>query len=167
MLFYYFKSKLGLYEYLCTYASEFMRSYFGVLAEQNNFDYLEHYRHMVGIKLQAYQENPYIFEFYTMLLMHPENLEVSETVASMYEEVQLLQTQIMRRLYEEGNTSLFREDMKEQKIKDYISWFFEGYSQNILTKLKGKVLSDVDLDPYWAEYDEIMEDLKILFYKNS
>lgn len=168
MLFHYFGSKLGLYEYLCTYAADFMRQYFADLQERlEGLDFIEQYQKMTKIKLGAYTKNPCIFEFFTTLYLHPENVQVSETTQQQYGRVIKLRKSAMHFLYSTDNTHCFREDMEPARIKSYIAWLLDGYSQKILADLEGKSLADMDLSPYWQEFDGILADMKTLFYKTD
>jgi len=75
MLFYYFGSKLELYNFLLEYAVSFFNQYFGKLrAKPANSDFFEQYKIAGKIKLKAYAANPYIFEFYTKIFYNPEDL---------------------------------------------------------------------------------------------
>lgn len=168
MLFHYFGNKLGLYEYLFSEAYEFIRTFFGDVTKQIQvLDYIEQYSCTTKTKLRAYTANPYIFEFFTMLFIHPENIEVSEKVKSLYEEILSLRNQVLYAISSAGDTSRFRDDMDENRIKEYISWVVEGYSNDLLKKLDLEAFADIDLDPYWVEFDVILADLKKLFYKNK
>lgn len=168
MLFHYFGSKLGLYEYLFTYSTEFLKTYFENMHVQiKGLDYIEQYRYMTQIKLRAYTENPYVFEFYSMLISRPENTEVSTETKALYEGVCKIQAHLYTALDESKETSGFRDDMAANKIKTYVAWFFEGYTQSLISALSGKDLADMDLGPYWTEFNDILGDLKKLFYKHK
>jgi len=41
----------------------------------------------------------------------------------------------------------------------------KGYEQDLREAFRGKKLSEVDLTPYWQEFDEYLAVLKTCFYK--
>lgn len=166
MIFHYFDTKLGLFEYLIEYAYDFFYSWFGNLKTKiENSDYIAQYHCVTKIKLKAYQEQPFVFEFLTMMFMHPENIEISEKVLTCYEKTMVMRNKAFADLQHSQNTTFFRDDIDTEKAKKYISWFIEGYTQNLLANLGGKPLADMDIDNYWDEFDDILVDLKKLFYK--
>lgn len=166
MLFRYFGSKKGLFEYLVAYTMDFLSRWFGDLfAEMDGLDYIAQYRLMTRIKLRAYQENAGAFEFLAVLLLHPENLSVSDRAKAMYDEITALRAKALAALSEADNTFCFRTDMDAGKIKKYVAWMVEGYTQELLAVFAQKPLAETDTEPYWAEFDNILDDLKRLFYQ--
>lgn len=165
MVFHYFGSKQGLFEYLTDYANGRIDWWFGKLDDEiRALDYIEQYRRITKIKLESYIEEPHVFEFYTMLFMHPENMDVSDKVKHDYEKFSTMRAEALASLKNGKNTQLFRADIDREKAKKYIAWLVDGYSQQLLAALSGKALVDMDLDPYWKEFDEILDDMKQLFY---
>lgn len=166
MVFHYFGNKLGLYEFLSEFAGDFVRKYFGDLENQmKDLDFIERFQFMTKVKLQAYTDNPYVFEFFTMSYLHPVNVSVSEKTMALWNEIYALREHMLSSENFPKEGTRFRKDLDLIKTKNYIMWIFEGYSQDILKKIKGKSLADVDLDPYWKEFDEILNDLRMLFYQ--
>lgn len=166
MVFHYFGSKRGLFEYLATYACAAVRGWFGGLEEEiGGLDYIEQYRKLTQIKLRAYLEQPYLFEFLTILYTQPESMQVSEKARADFEETMLLRTSAQAAIDQAENTALFREDIDAGKIKRYVSYLLDGYAQHLLAVLGGRPLAELDLDGYWQEFDEMLDDLKRLFYR--
>lgn len=165
MIFHYFGSKRGLFEYLFDYTSAFIEHYLGDLQQDmDSMDFIEQYRHATKIKLRAYTENPYVFEFFTTVYLQPENLDVSERVREVYEGTMQLRSDALASIINSGNTKQFRADMDSGMIKKYIAWVMDGYSNAIIAQLKGSPLADMQLEPYWVEVDIILDDMKKLFY---
>lgn len=166
MVFHYFGSKRGMFEYLVEYSVDCFEHWFAKLDDViNNLDYIEQYRRITKIKLSAYIREPYMFEFFTMIFMHPENMDVSEKVKSSYQHCMDLRAEAFASLQSGHNISFFRRDLGEEKIRKYITWLIDGYSQNLLATLNEKPLADMDLDVYWDEFDDILDDMKRLFYE--
>lgn len=168
MVFHYFGNKLSLYEYLMDYSLYHLAKYFeGAYELLRDLDYLEQYRELTRIKLVSYAENPYVFEFVSMLFLHPENGEVSKKGKETLQRIYALRKEAMDALRGSANTRAFRKDMDADTIKRYMAWMIEGYSQEIIQRLAGVQLADIDLDPYWKEADTVMDDMRKLFYQKE
>lgn len=166
MLFRYFGSKRGLFEYLLAYTNDYLVRWFGGLDDQmKGLDFIEQYRLMTQIKLRSYQDNPSAFEFMAMLFLYPENQEVSEVIRAEYAKIIAFRTQALTDLYTGNNAGPFRADIPPEKAKKYIAWMIDGYSQEMLAIFKRQPLVDLDDGPYWDEFDAILDDLKRLFYQ--
>lgn len=164
MVFHYFGSKQGLFEYLSSYACEVIVKYFGDLEEAlGELDFIEQYHYATQTKLKAFLEYPYVFELLTMFFMHPENLEISESIEEKYKRVIDLRSKVFAVMLNSDNTRSFRDDISTDKAKKYIAWLIDGYSQYLIGNLGRKPLADMNLDDYWDEFDEILCDLKRLF----
>ncbi|MDF2568170.1 MAG: transcriptional regulator, TetR family [Oscillospiraceae bacterium] len=66
MLFYYFKSKKDLYHYLTEHGMNFVIEEYINKIEGAETDYIERYKQISQLKIQAYAENPYVFNFFGM-----------------------------------------------------------------------------------------------------
>lgn len=166
MIFHYFGTKLGLYEYLFEYTGDMLDKWWGGLEERlERLDYIEQYRLITRVKLQAYTESPYIFEFLTMVYTQPENLEVSERAKAIYDGAIKVRGEALAQIASSKNTGLFREDMDVDKAKRYVGWLVDGYANNLLAILGRGPLADVEIGHYWDEFDEILDDCKKVFYK--
>lgn len=70
-------------------------------------------------------------------------------------------------IYEGVDLSLFRDDVDVEKAFKLIRWSIEGYQNELLHKLKGRNMTQIDFDPYWAEFYEYLDILKKSFYKEG
>ena len=168
MLFRYFGSKQGIYAYLFEYVRAFLAKWFdGLPGAVFQRDYIEQYRDMIKIKFRAYQENRHVFEFLTMLFNYPENLEISSTGKTYYDEVLALRAQTLSALRLSGNTAPFRTDVDVERAKKYIALMVEGYSQSLIADMGGPPLAEVADGIYWQEFDQMLDDMKRLFYQQK
>lgn len=166
MIFRYFGSKLGLYEYLFMYTDEMMNRWWGGLDNQlQAHDYIEQYRLITEIKLRAYIESPYVFEFLTMLYSKPDNQAVSGKTQTIYTAMTSLRGKTLEQIFCSSHTRNFRADLDVNRAKRYIGWMVDGYANQILADISQKSLADIDMDIYWQEFDELLADCKKLFYK--
>lgn len=166
MIFHYFGTKLKLYEFLISYSYKYMKKAFSqATIDTSGLDYIEQYKVITKMKLKTYGDNSFIFDFLTMLYLHPENTEISEEVKCYYLKIIELRESILKSMELSASNNDFRDDIDLERIKKYIKWIIEGYSQEIIFKIGGKALSDVNIDYAWDEFDEILDDLKRIFYK--
>jgi len=166
MIFYYFGTKKGLFEYLSDYMYRFMMNYIRNISDEiGTYDYLERLQKISGIKLKAYVENPYVFEFSVLFLFHPENLKISKKVEDIYESMVKLQEEQMELLIHHPDDRNLRGDVKKERLEQYLMWIIDGYTKQLIDVFAKKSLTEVNLDPYWEEFDEVLEDLRTLFYQ--
>jgi len=172
MLFYYFKNKLELYNYLLEYSMDCLGSYIDKWDETElNGDFIEKLRLGSKIKLEAYLKYPRVFDFTTRLYYNKDEASISDEAKIRYEGILAKQYNVMQSLYANVDTAKLRDDISAEKMVKYIRWLIDGYSVELsgelLSKFHGVIFSDLDLEPYWAEFDEILDDLKSIFYKDQ
>lgn len=168
MLFYYFDNKLALYNYLAEYSFDCISQYYDKLeALETSHDILENFGLSSKFKFEYYLRYPNVFAFLTRLFYNREEVTISDETQRRYNDIIEAHDRIMQGLYTNTNFSKFREEISPEKALRYIRWFLDGYTQEITSQFEGKLLSDIDLDPYWTEFDEILDDLKTMFYKDS
>lgn len=163
MLFYYFKNKKGLFDYLINYAiNTIEREYLShINMEEKNF--IERFRQITEVKMTYHYENPNVSNFISNIYLD-EDLELpadlEKRLAEMMEEG-------LSKLYENIDYSLFRNDIDKDKAFQLMRWSMEGYQNDLLNELKGKNIALLNLDPYWNEFYEYLSILKTTFYKNG
>lgn len=166
MVFHYFKNKPGLYLYLLNHSLNTLENFFKQLDIQlEGLDYLEKYQKMTQAKMVAVMKYPEIFEFSTMIYVHPENAEVNPEVYQLFQNVLKYRMELLNKLLAVEGEDAFREDIEPDLAKQYINWIFEGFAQNFASQMGDTPLIDCDIDESFAEFDRIVEDLRKLFYK--
>ncbi|MCW3490669.1 TetR/AcrR family transcriptional regulator [Dethiobacter alkaliphilus] len=163
MLFYYFKSKQELFNYLVEHGLEFvMKEYLSQL-DTNQPDFIERYRLAAVNKLNAYVKYPHVFNFFGNLYMN--NLE--GVPPELAERVNKLQAEGFAKLFTDIDTSLFRKDIPHEQILKLIQWSMDGYTNELLASLKDRNLTEVDFDPYWQDFFEFLQVLRKIYYENN
>ena len=169
MLFYYFGSKLELYNDLIDQGSVLLAARGEELfASAENQDIIAAFQRATRMKMEMYLERPALLEFFTRLYLHPEEGAVSEESKRRLAEVMEQREAAMRQLYERADPSKLRQDIPKERLMNYLSWAMEGYTQHLTGVVRSSFagrISDLDLEPYWAEFDVYMEDLKTMFYQ--
>ncbi|MCP1102872.1 TetR/AcrR family transcriptional regulator [Aequitasia blattaphilus] len=157
MIFHYFSNKVMLFEYLVEEGNRTMIWYFEKIDDKVlKTDFIERLRNATKLKMDLYIRYPYILEFYTMLYMHPENLKVSDKVAMQYQELMDFREEKMKIIYQSDSDAV--------KAKKYIQYIIDGFSREVIEVVKSKPLAEINLEPYWTEFDEILDDMKSFLY---
>lgn len=165
MVFHYFHTKKELFEYLCAYAKGIIHANYHLdVNKVKKIDYLEFYRDLTKIKLTIYRSNPSLVIFLSMLYMHPENQNVSPQVKQIYDDILEFRYQSVSLMSTYCDNSKFRGDIDLTMAKKYILWIIDGYADELVAGFGDEALCDINLDPYWDEFDIILDDLKKLFY---
>lgn len=161
MLFYYFKNKRELYLYLIDYCLDITLNEYLHLIDTNEMDFIDRMRQASQIKVRSFTEKPNVFYFMGSLLLTNE-LELPVELETRMEELQRLG---YSKLYDNIDTSLFRDDVDVNKVYKLIRWSIEGYQNELTNRLKSEKLTSIDLDPLWDEFYEYLDILKKSFYK--
>ena len=161
MLFYYFKNKRELYLYLIDYCLDITLNEYLHLVDTNEMDFIDRMRQASQIKVRSFTEKPNVFYFMGSLLLTNE-LELPVELEKRMEELQRLG---YSKLYDNIDTSLFRDDVDVNKVYKLIRWSIEGYQNELTNRLKSEKLTSIDLDPLWDEFYEYLDILKKSFYK--
>lgn len=163
MLFYYFKSKRELFEYLIEYGISFVVDEYLNRIDEKETDFLDKYRQAAQCKLKAYSKNPHVFNFLGSLYINRE-IEKSKELGERVSEVR---NTGYAKFFNNIDTSLFREDVDPEKCIKLIQWTIDGYEKEIINRLQNENLSSVDMEPFWEEFFEYIAILKQVFYKHK
>lgn len=164
-LFYYFETKQELYKYLIEYSLNFItKEFLNKVDEKEERDLIEKYRKMSKLKLQAYNKNPDVFNFLGAVYINDKNSELPEELLSRTERIK---KQIISGFNKNVDTSLFRQDISPDRIIKLISWSMEGYERELISKLKGKMIAEIEFEPYWDEFHDFLDLLKKIYYRQE
>ncbi len=163
MLFYYFKSKKDLYYYLINYGLNFIKKHYLDLINTDESDFIKRLVEATKLKLKAYTKHPELFHFLGDLLIN-DDLELPAELKDKFLELRQLGYDIM---FDNIDTTLFREDIDIEKAFQLIRWSIEGYQNHIIEELKGKKISDVNFDPYWEEFFGYLAVLRRVYYREE
>ncbi|WP_371809524.1 TetR/AcrR family transcriptional regulator [Halobacillus sp. Marseille-Q1614] len=160
MLFYYFKNKKALYEYLMEYSLDVItREYFQRI-DTTEKDFIERFKQASQIKMETYLEHPALFRFTgTFLVLHEDDLP-----EKLKERVEKVQKKGYSIIYDNIDYSLFRQDIDVEKAFNLIRWSIDGYQNELKQRLQGQNLATMNFDPMWEEFHEYLEVLKKTFY---
>jgi|LSQX01.1.fsa_nt_gb AcrR family transcriptional regulator len=168
MVFHYFGSKQALYEYLCAYTVDFFTDWAAILRHEiEGMDYIQRYSWLSRQKMAALLKNPEAFAFLTMLITHPENQAVTPKTQEIMHKLLSLQQGTLVSMAHSGNTDRFRADLPIDTAKRYITYIIEGHTNAVLASLRQEPPDQLAHSPSWAQFDELLDHLRALFYKHE
>ncbi|MFD1363581.1 TetR/AcrR family transcriptional regulator [Lentibacillus salinarum] len=160
MLFYYFESKKELYHYLIDHALGIVRDHYLSLIDKQETDFIERMKQATKVKMASFAESPNVFNFLGTFFLESVP-DLPSHLQRQYEQLLVEGNAIM---YENIDKTLFRGDVDVDKVFKLIQWAMDGYQNEVIGRLKDQKLSDVDFDPYWAEFYAYLDILKKSFY---
>ncbi len=161
-LFYYFKTKKDLYKYLVEYSIDYVKKEFLNKLDLSETDLIEKYRKMSKQKLKAYTKKPYVFDFLGTLYLNWEEIELPE---DLIENLVEIRQRVLTKIFDNIDNSLFRDDISSDQVIKLIRWSIEGYQNELISEIQGKNLSEVIFEPYWDEFDDFLDTLKKIYYR--
>lgn len=162
MLFYYFRSKEELYDFICEYMIEYIKREFLSQFLGETGDFIERQRLMATVKRQAMIKEPPVFALFESIY-RPANAEYAGKYIA---ELAQCREEFMRRLYGGVDYSLFREDVAPERAIRYIEWLLGGYTAEAERRLlAGELAVELDDMSEWEQYDIFIDDIKRLFYQ--
>ncbi|MBY7142105.1 TetR/AcrR family transcriptional regulator [Virgibacillus sp. NKC19-3] len=163
MLFYYFKNKKELFLYLIDYAINIMINDYFSLIDTKESDFVERMKQIAQVKSNYYYHHPDVSNFIGNIYLD-DQADLPEDLQKRLHDLQIRGYSL---LYDNVDTSLFRDDVDVEKIYKVIRWSVEGYQNELMDFFKGQNISFINLEPYWQEFDEYLEMLKTTFYKKE
>ena len=164
MLFYYFGSKEELFDFLFEYTMEFGKSHYLRNLSGETGDFLERCIKLTEIKRQVLSDFPLLGRFLESLYL-PENQEHFKKYQKGADEIY---EGVRKKLYDDLDYSLFREDIAPKNTVRYIKWLMDAYEADLMTRLKSGNLDAMDetaITNEWKRFYSFVEDLRKIFYK--
>ncbi|MFB5661112.1 TetR/AcrR family transcriptional regulator [Alteribacillus sp. HJP-4] len=152
-----------LYHYLIDYSLKIAINNYIQHVDETNTDFIERMRQATYIKMKAFAENPWVFNFLGSFLL----LDEKDMPEKILPEFKRLQKLGYSKVYGNIDYSLFREGIDVTKAFNLIRWSIEGYQEEIKAKLKGRNFAKEDIEPLWEEFFEYLEILKKCYYKDE
>lgn len=156
LLFHYFGSKLGLYEFLYDYSVRFMKLELTRGVSENSTDYFEIYKQVEMSKMQVLKNYPNMQQF----LDRSKSETVGEAVLAVKDQRGVL-SEVYSDLYSRADKALFKENVELEKLHNMLEYTVRG--------LMNERFQDPSFNPEML-YDEIADYLlmvKKLAYKSE
>jgi TetR/AcrR family transcriptional regulator len=157
LLFHYFGSKKGLFEYVYNYSYDTVIESLKGFEYKENEDLFEMIHRSNVIKLELFRSHPYLYKFLYRSYFETD-ADVQEIVSSRNTS-QINETAPV--VIEHMDKSLLRDGIPPEKALQIILWVSEGFLQNKLDE------NDYDTDKLLDDYNEWMGTLKLCLYKKD
>ncbi|WP_079507404.1 TetR/AcrR family transcriptional regulator [Mesobacillus jeotgali] len=161
LLFHYFKNKKELYLYLYHHFTDVMAKEFFNELDFNERDIFERMKMLMILKNKLMARHPEVFDFMVAAAMEDAE-EVKEILNN--KNTELIQSSYSR-LFEDIDTSKFREGVDIQRAINIIMWTLEGFSNQELEKAKVMNKGLHDFEESFTEAEVYVDMLKNAFYK--
>jgi len=158
LLFHYFKNKKGLFLFLYDYCIELYINEFYKKINMDEKDIFIKLRQCMLIKLELIMQSPKIFSF----------IEVAykEKSKNLKSDLELINEELMtnnyNKIFENIDTSNFKEGLNIEKCINIIIWTIDGFG---IQEMKKKKSNKKEYEKVFAEAEVYMDVLKNCFYK--
>ncbi|MCL2016601.1 MAG: TetR/AcrR family transcriptional regulator [Defluviitaleaceae bacterium] len=160
LLFFYFGTKQGLYEFLLNYTTNLMRSDYFEMLNLAHRDILEGFWQMSLLKRDICYRYPYIYDFIKSANIHKDDIPAAEIAQNLATQ----QTAVLAELYAACDTSLFRADIDPQKTFNLIYWAVDAFFDDIDSRIDD--WSNENYETFLKELREYLDICKRCFYKD-
>lgn len=163
LLFHYFNNKNSLYLFLFDYSLEVFVNEFYNKLDFEETDILKRMKQVEILKLELIHKYPSLYDF-----MKCSVTDDSEEIKQELEDKTRIATETAyRRLFENIDTSLFKDGFDPKSVINIIIWVIQGFSNNVLQLFKKGMFagSDDDIKVVYAQFDSYIELLRKAYYK--
>ncbi|AZU64693.1 TetR/AcrR family transcriptional regulator [Neobacillus mesonae] len=161
LLFHYFGNKKQLYLFLFDYCYDLIADEFFKKIDLSEADFFSRMRQAVIIKMELLANYPELFNFLQAVYLE-ESKEIKQEFENKLK--QLLEINFAK-MYENIDTSKFRDDIEQEKILKIITWTFEKLSDEELNKAKLSPNHEIDYQKVRIEVEQYFDVLIKAFYK--
>ncbi|KON67274.1 TetR family transcriptional regulator [Peribacillus butanolivorans] len=159
LLFHYFQNKKTLYLFLFDYCLDMVMKEFYEKVNLEERDFFARLRQISLIKMELLNKFPDIIRFFEKAI-----LEEANDIKGDFKE-KIFSVKSSTAIFDDIDTSKFRDDIDIQKAIKSILWTFEGFSNEVLTKAKALNLKKTDYEEVFSEGEQYIEMFKRSFYK--
>lgn len=156
LLFYHFKNKRSLFEYLIKFSFEFIVNEYIDKIDMTEKDCIKRYYQQFEIKLNAYAKNKHVFLFLFSVHKHEgDNINIQNLIDTRKK----IDNMTYVKLHAGVDLSLFREDILPEYIFHYIRWICEGYEKHLFSKTTIEWKNEMKVQKM------VLDDLEKIFYR--
>ncbi|RSK26045.1 TetR/AcrR family transcriptional regulator [Bacillus sp. HMF5848] len=161
LLFHYFTNKKDLYSFLTQHTITIIMDEFLNGINLSEKDIFQRLKDASQLKMKLLMQYPDIIKFLISIQVET----ASEVIDDIREITKQMRELGMDKLYQDFDVTLFREDIDIGKALNIINWSLEGYSEQMLQKIKLTGKQDLDFSEAFDEVDQYIDILKTSFYK--
>lgn len=159
-LFHYFESKKELYLFLFDYTYDILRKEFFGKINLEETDIFKRLRQTLSAKLEMLLKYPETIEFMTKTYY-----ETSEITPCVEEKMKTIMAENYAMLFNNLDTSKFRDDLDPQRAINIVLYTMEGFSMREQNKLKKFPQDKPDYEAMFVEVDLYLAMLQKCLYK--
>jgi len=149
LLFHYFGTKRGLYNFILQNACEVIHNEYVTLIDVKQMDIIEKLWQMTLLKMDLSYKHPALFDF--LATAYAELQETPDAEATKY--FAKTRSDAIEKVLENIDESLFKEGIDPKKAANIVLWTLSGYSTSQLN-------TSMSMEDYKKEYDRYLKDLK-------
>ena len=149
LLFHYFGTKDGLYNFILKNACEVIHNEYVSLVDLNQMDIIEKIWQMTLLKIDLSYKHPALFEFLAKAYV-----EIQENPNDEFTEYfNKTRSIAIEKALADIDTSLFKEGIDPQKAANIILWTLNGYTAS-------QIGSNMRMEDYQKEYERYLGEIK-------
>ena len=161
LLFHYFSSKKDLYLFLYDYSIDLILSEFYGKINYDERDIIKRWTEIAWLKLEITKKMPDLYDF----LLSTINEDSADVKKEIDKRVNDNMKDGYRKIFAEFDTSLFKENINIKQAVDIITWTIQGFSNQMIEKMKSDPNCRGEYEKIIAEYDSYINLLEKCFYK--
>jgi len=162
LLFYYFAGKEELFLFLANHALSIVKNDYLNKLDESETDYIEKLRKAGVLKFKIFLNHQLVFDFIASLYLKDSYAHLTK---EMIEEFQNGRIEFERKLYNNINKDLFKDDVYSDKIMEMISFCLSGYEKKITDQIINA--KEINYENYWQDFYQFLDNLKKIFYKKT
>ncbi|MCL2426457.1 MAG: TetR/AcrR family transcriptional regulator [Oscillospiraceae bacterium] len=149
LLFHYFGTKSGLYNYILENACEVIYNEYLALIDTEQMDIIEKLWQTTLLKMDLSYKHPALFDFLAKAYVEQKENPDAETAKYFAK----TRSDAVEKVLENIDTSLFKDGIDAKKAANIALWTLNGYSTSQITNTKS-------MEDYQNEYERYLEELK-------
>lgn len=153
LLFHYFTSKQGLYDFICDYSTKYMILELTRTVKKSEKDCFELLAQISQGRVRVMRNYPFMPRFLKSLKQE-DDPEAVETIGSAIEEMD----RTYKNIYDKIDSGKLIEPAQLPRILKIVEWVCDGYLNEHFNR------EDPDADALYAEYEEYLTLLRSYFY---
>lgn len=162
ILFHYFGSKMGLFDYLYEFAIDTMLPILQNDVDFNEPDLIIRLRHVLTVKMHLSEEYPKMSDF-----LQKASIESPKYVENKINQQNIaLVVDAMRNLYAQYDRSKFKEGISPDMAFHVIFWTLNGYTDQLIAQAKA-TNTPMDYKVAFETADKYLDMLQKVFYTNA
>jgi len=149
LLFHYFGTKEGLYEFILKNACEMIYNEYLALIDLKQMDIIEKLWQVTLLKMDLSYKFPALFDFLAKAYVEMQE-NPNDAFAEYFNKTRSM---TVERALVDIDTSLFKEGIDPKKAANIVLWTLNGYSTS-------QVNSSMSMEDYQNEYERYLEEIK-------